>query len=329
MRSHACFRTITIIPFLVVHILQIHRLSLLTSTNSAMNTHHAPIAVKPSCPYNPSSFYAMAPPMGSPSMSLAASTPSLVPRSLTSTPSSTLVSEDEAYRTGGALEDTLNAATLGLESYIFDTEDNASLPWYTGKTLIPCLHSFASSSTPRPEVQRPFIESAPRPHVPNPHALSYIPTVSRRRDLADSVNRGRIDNPWKNRREWVVPFRHGAVSCTSQIRRSFALDIAYAGPWDTAIISELAAKFIERVAEGQSECSGFVAPFVLQVYEAFCEAYGSSELADMFTQQLKQCLLSEFRAWWLPVSLWPLRSLVSLRSEWSISGSPHCHPPSS
>lgn len=227
--------------------------------------------------------------MLSPRSSVAVSTPSLVARSLTSSPSSSAIPDEpeELYRTTEGRADDSHE----LDSYAFDTEDDGT-PWYTGKNLL--LRSAAQIQQQQQQV--PVF-------VPNPHALPYLPTITRKRSKADPSNCGRMSVSWRPHREWLRPFRAGAVAGWTQGRRDYAKNVVDAGPWDTSLISELAGRFIERAAEGLSDDLGCVAPFASEVYKEFRRQLGDGP-AEIFAQQLRQCLLSEFRAWWLQVRVY-------------------------
>ena len=234
--------------------------------------------------------YRPAPPaqMLSPPSSVAVTTPSLVARSLTSSPSSSAIPDEpeEFYRTEGRSDQSHDPS---IASHAFDTDDD-STPWFTGRTLLPSRDACLPYST----------HQQPAAFVPNPHALPYLPTITRKRRRADITTCGRMSISWRPHHAWLRPFRTGSVTNWSQGRREYAKRVVDAGPWDTALISELAARFIERAAEGLSEDSRCVAPFAREVYKEFQRRFGDSP-AEIFAQQLRQCLLSEFRAWWLQV----------------------------
>lgn len=233
---------------------------------------------------------------------VAASTPSLVARSLTSTPSSSDIADDEIYSTDCARGDVQEqGACHAFDSFHFDTDD-CSQPWSTGRSLLPHVESAVASSS--------RCALPPIPFVPNPYALKYTPTVTRTRYAADPLHCERVQVSWRPHHAWLAPLRAGGVCRVGLGRQKCANAIVSAGPWDTALISELAAKFIERAAEGLSSESAAVAALAQDVYAAFREDHGES-LAEVFTQQLRQCLLSEFRAWWLQVS----RSCTSETAE--------------
>ena len=99
----------------------------------------------PQMPCLPPFYHYMSPQMLSP-QTVAASTPSLVARSLTSTPSSSAIAEDDVYRAEYSHTDTLGVADSPSFTFSFDTDEN-SKPWCTGKTLLPhSSHAVATSS---------------------------------------------------------------------------------------------------------------------------------------------------------------------------------------
>ncbi|KAI0088604.1 hypothetical protein BDY19DRAFT_948542 [Irpex rosettiformis] len=226
-------------------------------------------------------------PMLSPPSSVAVSTPSLVARSLTSSPSSSTILDEpeEFYRTEGRADDAHDLCRQHLDSYTFDTEDT---PWFTGRTLLPYLHAHAPYAAQQQTVV----------FVPNPHALPYLPTITRKRRRADPTACDRVEVSWRPNHAWLRPFRAGTVANWTQGRRDYAKLVVDAGPWDTSLLSELAGRFIERAAEGLSDDLIYVAPYAREVYAEFQRRFGGDP-AEVFAQQLRQCLLSEFRAWWL------------------------------
>ena len=248
----------------------------------------APTARKPTRPSTSSA--ARAPRHAPQAVPKLAPTPPLT-RSLSSSPSSSTLPEDDGL-CEFASEDLKIVYAAGLNSLDLDLDEVhdgpspvKSLSVCKKKLLVPRKNAF----------------------VPNPHAVPFIPTVVRKRHLTDP-NQSTLDTPpvWLPHRDWIRPMQSGAVSAQSGVRRSYARKVVAAGPWDTAIISELAGKMVELVAEGSErdarvdtmEC---VAQFALQVHECFGQQM-SEEAARTFRQLLKQCLLSEYRAWWLSVS---------------------------
>lgn len=241
---------------------------------------------------SPPHFYQLAPPPMLSPQTIAASTPSLVARSLTSTPSTSAV-EDEIYRTDSSRSHAQDSAAFhSFKPFHFDTEDS-SQPWYTGKTLLAHAHHAIATL--------PSTLQQPTPFVPNPYALKYTPTITRKRFAADPAKCERVEVSWRPHHAWLTPLRAGGVCQVGIARTDFARTIADAGPWDTSLISELAARFIERAAEGLSPDSRCVAALAHEVHTEFTTRQGDN-LAEIFAQQLRQCLLSEFRAWWLQVS---------------------------
>ena len=137
-------------------------------------------------------------------------------------------------------------------------------------------------------------------HDPEGKAAPYIPTVVRRRATADPIHCGIEVNTWQPHRDWLRPFRAGSVASYSGVRAGYARDIVSAGSWSNAMLSELAARFVERAAEGCSETLAYVAPLASEVHRCFLQCVGQGT-ATAFLQYLKQHLLSEYRAWWLSV----------------------------
>ncbi|KIP04233.1 hypothetical protein PHLGIDRAFT_129634 [Phlebiopsis gigantea 11061_1 CR5-6] len=245
---------------------------------------YAPRAPRPAYPYQqPSSYDLM---LASQSAStLSSSTPSLVARSLASTPSSSTFPEADGVRNLPSDESEILYAT-GLDHLDLNEED--TIRWSTRlqqDEIIPKTNA-AQTNQPSPSF------------VPNPHAQPYIPTIVRRRANADPVSCGIDGVSWQPHREWLRPFRAGSVTSYAGVRQAYAQDIVSAGPWDTAIMSELAARFVERVAEGCSETLAHVAPLASEVHRCFRDGVGEG-VATSFIELLKQHLLSEFRAWWL------------------------------
>ncbi|KAI0699206.1 hypothetical protein BC835DRAFT_1304542 [Cytidiella melzeri] len=226
----------------------------------------------------------------SPQSSVAASTPSLVARSLTSSPSTSTSPEEsyDVYATDGRVVESRGLGDLDSSAFSFTTEDWND-PLFTGRTLLPCPRD----SPPHCDSQYQAAD-----FVPNPHALPYLPTSIRKRSRTNLDNCGKQLPSWRPHHAWLRPLRAGGVARHSATRRGYAKDLVSAGPWDTSLISELAARFIDRAAEGLSDDIRCVAPFAREVFEAFRQQHEDS-LAEIFAQQLRQCLLSEFRAWWL------------------------------
>lgn len=244
---------------------------------------YAPRAPKPAYPYQqPSSYDLML--AAQSTSTLSSATPPLVARSLASTPSSYALPEVESGR-GFPVDETEILYATGLDRLDLNGDGSGRWP--------PYLRQDDLVSKPLP--------SHAQTHVPNPHASPYIPTIVRRRAIADPINCGIEVTSWQPHRDWLRPFRAGSVASYSGVRQSYARDIVDAGPWDTAIMSELAARFVERVAEGCSETLAFVAPLASEVHRCFRQHLGES-IATSFIELLKQHLLSEFRAWWLSVS---------------------------
>ena len=274
---------------------------------------YAPRAPKPAYPYQQTSSYDMMLASQSTS-SVSTSTPPLVARSLASTPSSSTLPEIEGVQGFPTDEAEILYAT-GLDGLDLNGDEPAR--WASR------LHQDEVVSKPAPS-------KAKRPFVPNPHASPYIPTIVRRRATADPHNCGIEAHSWQPNREWLRPFRAGSVATYNSVRLSYARDIVNAGPWDTATMSELAARFVERVAEGCSETLPSVALFALDVHHGFREQLGENT-ATSFLELLKQHLLSEFRAWWLSVStvlcLTPcvLRPVSTRTSIHPSRTSPHAH----
>lgn len=263
-----------------------------------MNTLTAvfpPRAPRPSYPYQHPHMYDVMLTAGSASP---ATTPSLVARSLASTPSTSLPEED--YHT----DYTRILYTTGLAG--LNLNDNPSKPWLLrSKDDAPLA---GRNKLPQSPAMRP-----PRNHIATP----YIPTVVRRRAAADPVHCGIGTNPWQPHRKWIKSFRAGSVARLASVRRHCAKEIVEAGPWDTATMSELTARFVERSAEGCSEDLAFVAPLASEVHRSFLHLEDGSA-AQSFVELLKQHVLSEFRAWWLavsgvtlPLSYLPLNYFVS------------------
>ena len=267
---------------------------------SQPSASYAPRAPKPAYPYQqPSSYDLM---LASQSAStLSSSTPSLVARSLASTPSSSTLPEVDGVR-GFPSDDAEILYATGLDRLGLNEED--TIRWGTRlqqDEIVPKTSS-AQATEPTPSF------------VPNPHAQPYIPTIVRRRANADPVNCGIEGVSWQPHREWLRPFRAGSVTSYAGVRQAYAQDIVGAGPWDTAIMSELAARFVERVAEGCSETLVHVAPLASEVHRYFRHSLGEG-VATSFIELLKQHLLSEFRAWWLSVCPSPFYLSCVLRSR--------------
>ncbi|KAJ3485384.1 hypothetical protein NLI96_g5006 [Meripilus lineatus] len=131
------------------------------------------------------------------------------------------------------------------------------------------------------------------------HPTQYVPTVIRRRAIADP-NSCQLDHLGLSRNHpWTARFRAGSVLKDHNIRASYASDLVMSGPWDPSIVSELAAKFCERVTQGLNEpMVDNVALFAREVYDAFISIMGHTP-ASFFENQLRHCILTEFRAWWL------------------------------
>jgi hypothetical protein len=251
---------------------------------NARTTAYTPRAPKPAYPYQQPSSYDMM--LASQSTStVSASTPSLVARSLASTPSSSTLPEIEGVRGFPADEAEILYAT-GLDA--LDLSGDEPTRWVSQ------LHEDEVVPKPAPA-------STKRSFVPNPHASPYIPTIVRRRATADPHHCGIEAHSWQPHREWLRPLRAGSVAFPTGVRRGYAKDIVNAGPWDTATMSELAARFVERVAEGCLETLPTVSLLAADVHRGFQEQLGESA-ATSFLELLKQHLLSEFRAWWLSVS---------------------------
>lgn len=154
----------------------------------------------------------------------------------------------------------------------------------------------------------------------NHHPIPYIPTIVRKRAFADPVRYG-IESPvWNRHHPWMTSFRAGSITLEPTVRKSHASEIVNNGgiPWDTSIISELTGKFCERVAEGwwveQDRRGGGgmewnVAVFAGEVKEGLMLRVGERS-SSFFENQLRQCVLSEFRAWWMHVSSFFLCSLL-------------------
>ena len=78
-----------------------------------------------------------------------------------------------------------------------------------------------------------------------------MPTIVRKRHAADPRVRAFDARPdWQPHREWIRPAQSGSVSTYTGVQRSYATKVVDAGPWDTATISELAAKIVELAACG-------------------------------------------------------------------------------
>ncbi len=135
----------------------------------------------------------------------------------------------------------------------------------------------------------------------NQHPTPYVPTVIRRRALADPASCGLEQPVWQRHHPWISRFRAGSIILDHTVRRSYAEEIVNSGPWDTSTISELAGKFCDRVAEGLDDPTIHnVALFAREVLDLFRAQLGHTP-ASFFENQLRQCVLSEFRAWWLHV----------------------------
>jgi hypothetical protein len=249
-------------------------------------------------PHNMQTLYQTAPRMLSPPSSVTASTPSLVARSLTCSPSaSTSTTPDERsdvlYRAGGErVDDSPDPDDPAFCPFSFDTDDHSE-PWFTGKTLLSYAHHVQSHRVPPHQTATDF--------VPNPHALPYLPTITRKRSRIDPEAYKGVHPSWRPHHSWLRPMRSGTVAQHSAVRQGLAKAVTRAGLWDTSLVSELAGKFIERAAEGLSSETHCVAAFARSVFDEFRQSHGDG-IAEMFAQQLRQCLLSEFRAWWLQVS---------------------------
>ena len=248
----------------------------------------APRAPKPAYPYQQPPSYDLMLATQSTS-SLASSTPPLVARSLASTPSSSTLPEIEGVCGGFPADETEILYATGLDH--LDLNGDETIRWDSRLQQVEVI----AKASPLPT------KSSSTSFVPNPHASPYIPTIVRRRATADPVNCGIEGTSWQPHREWLRPFRAGSVASYAGVRQGYAQDIVSAGPWDTAIMSELSARFVERVAEGCSETLIYVAPFAAEVHGCFRQDLGES-VATSFLELLKQHLLSEFRAWWLVVS---------------------------
>ncbi|EKM49758.1 uncharacterized protein PHACADRAFT_265411 [Phanerochaete carnosa HHB-10118-sp] len=209
-------------------------------------------------------------------------TPPLVARSLASTPSSSTLPEVEGVRGLPADEAEILYAT-GLDSLGLDADEP---------------NRWAASLQDEVVGKAAPVYAQKDPHKPDEKAAPYIPTIVRRRAAADPVHCGIEVNTWQPHREWLRPFRAGSVTSYSGVRAGYARDIVGAGPWSNAVLSELAARFVERVAEGCSETLACVAPLASEVHRCFLQYIGQST-ATAFLQYLKQHLLSEYRAWWL------------------------------
>lgn len=218
-----------------------------------------------------------------------APTPPLT-RSLSSSPSSSTLPEDDPL-CDLATDDLKVVYATGLSSLDLDLDE---------------VHDGSAPVKPL-ALRKKLLAHPPPVFVPNPHAVPFIPTIVRKRHRADPY-RCMLDLPpvWLPCRSWIRPMQSGATSSQVGVRRSYARKVVEAGPWDTAMMSELAAKLVELVAEGSErdvavatmEC---VAQFALQVHDTFSQQL-SEDTAKTFRQLLKQCLLSEYRAWWLSVS---------------------------
>ena len=257
---------------------------------NARNVVYAPRAPKPSYPYQQTSSYDLM--LASQSTStLPTMTPPLVPRSLASTPSSSTLPEVESAQ-GFPMDEAEILYATGLEELDLNGDEPARWAAHTHHDEV--VSEPKSKPKPSPsQVQRHF--------VPNPHASPYIPTIVRRRATADPHHCGIDAHSWQPNREWTRAFRAGSVASYTGVRLCYAKDIVRAGPWDTATMSELAARFVERVADGCSETLPSVALLASDVHRCFREQLSDSA-ATSFLELLKQHLLSEFRAWWLSVS---------------------------
>ncbi|KAL4249833.1 hypothetical protein ABKN59_006619 [Abortiporus biennis] len=135
------------------------------------------------------------------------------------------------------------------------------------------------------------------PFDTNARATPYVATVVRQRAPTDSPSPFGNQVVWQKRHKWMTPFRAGSVTDDPSVRRSYAADVVRSGPWDTSVVSELAGKFCERVVEGV-ESSQNVGPFAKEVYDWFRIRLGELP-ASLFENQIRSCVLSEFRAWWM------------------------------
>ncbi|GJE97657.1 hypothetical protein PsYK624_138780 [Phanerochaete sordida] len=242
----------------------------------------APRAPQPSYPYQQPSSYDMM--LASRSTSaLSPATPPLVARSLASTPSSSALPEVEGVRGLPADEAEILYAT-GLDSLDLNAADEPN-SWTS------CLEDEVVGKAAPPRAQED-------PYVPDGKAAPFVPTITRRRATADPVHCSVEPNTWQPHRAWLRPFRAGSVATYSGVRVGYARDIVGSERWTNGVLSELAARFAERVAEGCSETLACVAPFASEVHRCFLQYVGQGT-ATAFLQYLKQHLLSEFRAWWL------------------------------
>lgn len=185
--------------------------------------------------------------------------------------------------------------------------DELSIVYATGLDSLDLdLDEVHSVVSPR-SVRKKLLSASTSTFVPNPHAVPYLPTIVRKRHAADPCNcTSDIAPVWLPHREWMRPMQGGALATQTGVRRSYAKKVVETGPWDTAMISELAAKIVELAAEGSEadakvDTMKSVALFSQQVQESFKQMLGDDP-AKTFGQLLKQCLLSEYRAWWLSVS---------------------------
>lgn len=258
------------------------------SMDAHTSTSFTPRAPQPAYPYQqPPSYDLMLATQSTSTFSLA--TPPLVTRSIASTPSSSTLPEVESMRGFPADESEILYAT-GLDH--LDLNGEESTRWNARLQQDEMVPKASSLRT------KPSSTS----FVPNPHASPYIPTIVRRRATADPVNCGIEGHTWQQHREWLRPFRAGSVTSYAGVRQGYAQDVVAAGPWDTAIMSELTARFVERVAEGCSDTLAYVAPLASEIHRYFQQELGDG-IATSFIELLKQHLLSEFRAWWLSVSI--------------------------
>lgn len=141
----------------------------------------------------------------------------------------------------------------------------------------------------------------PSPLQKGRHASLYIPKIIRDRAIADPIHCG-LDVPslaWQSGHSWARDVRAGMSTMDSADRHSYASRVASAGPWDASSMSELAAKFCERAADGDETHLQSVALFARELSDMFRQSQGA-DCASMFEGHLKQCLLAEYRAWWLP-----------------------------
>lgn len=210
-------------------------------------------------------------------------TPPLVARSLASTPSSSTLPEVEGVRGLPADEAEILYAT-GLDRLDLNAADEPS------RWAAHLQDEVVSKTAP--------VQARKDPHDPDGKAAPYIPTIVRRRAAADPAHCAIEVNTWQPHRAWLRPFRAGSVASYSGVRAGYARDIVGAGPWSNGVLSELAARFVERVAEGCSETLAYVAPLASEVHRCFLQYIGQAT-ATAFLQYLKQHLLSEYRAWWL------------------------------